>query len=132
MDFKKLLTNPYVLAAAGGAAGYYFKGRHTSGKGKYLWPAGGVATGYVAGLALQRVLYPPSLPAETVPREIKSSEEYLVDLDAEDTLQTAAGVPDGMPPAATVEEPPEDLGSLGGDTLGSMGLSDVEIDDLAN
>lgn len=129
MDIKALLTSPYVLAAAGGAASYYFKGRHEKGKGKYLWPAGGVVAGYVAGVALQKLLAPPpaALPAQQSQAPLPEGDAGI-DLDFDDEPQLVAAAQ----AAEVAAIAPEELGSLGGDSVGGGILSDSEIDELVN
>jgi len=81
----KTLTNPYLLAAAGGVGGYYVKGRDAQGITRYVWVGGGIVAGYTLGKTLQRSLQPAQVAARAVAPAVAAA--------ARQTAAAAAALP---------------------------------------
>lgn len=109
MDFKNLI--PFLTAAAGAGAGYYFLGQEKKGdkrvprEGLEPWATavGGALVGYVAGQFVASRFQPPpaatALPAANVETPAQRGEQY-VDLDGAPVSKPLA-----LPPAQSVPVP---------------------------
>lgn len=139
----KTLTNPYLLAAAGGVGGYYVKGRDAEGFPRYAWIGGGAVAGFALGQALQRSIQATpavavaagataaataatqavgALPVRATPAEEMVDFTDEVDVDAIFNPATASAAP-----AATAQKPAvrpatttQSAAAVGGNHLGSL------------
>lgn len=137
MDYKSLL--PFLTAAAGAGAGYFFFGRAKPGQ-KVAKPAmevwataiGGALVGYAAGQFVRgRLQQAPALPQAASPKPAPADD--TVDLDA--PLALPEHQSDSVDVRATDADDAaimDSMGSLAGsgeDGLGSY-EQDVDVDDI--
>jgi len=153
MDLKNLI--PFLTAAAGAGASYYFLGREKKGdkrvprEGLEPWATavGGALVGYVAGqFVASKFTKPvvPALPATNVETAVQTGEQY-VDLDGAPRLAlpaprptsiqipTADIQPDTRADGASDAELLNSLGSLAGtgeDGMGSYEGAYGDVDDI--
>jgi len=137
----KTLTNPYLLAAAGGVGGYYVKGRDAQGITRYVWVGGGIVAGYTLGKTLQRSLQPAQVAARAVAPVVAAAarqtaaaaaalpahQEETIDLtdgaDVDTLFAQPAAPATQMRPAASVQTVPAPAAPtqpMSGNHLGSL------------
>jgi hypothetical protein len=153
------ITNPYVLAGLGGAAGYYFFGRKDGktmeGKRPYVAAGIGAVGGLAAGKLIQHMRMQQQAQISTqqqqaqiqaAQQEVAAQAQGMADYYNMETVE--GGVPDvdeafgqqappqaqheqGVPLQADLEAPVDGLGlgSLEGTNLGSNGLGSLGRDD---
>ena len=132
------VTNPWVMAGLGGAAGYYFFGRKDGktieGKTPYIAAGVGAAAGLAAGKLIQSMRTAPQIapaqqPAQVAAQQAAAQEAaaqgdyYAMDSVDAPNVDEAFGQP-GVPFQADMETP-MGLGSLDGTNLGSEGLGSL-------
>jgi hypothetical protein len=147
------ITNPYVLAGLGGAAGYYFFGRKDGktmeGKRPYVAAGIGAVGGLAAGKIIQHMRMQQQLPAQQQQAQIAAQQQAQQQASADyynmETVEGGGQTVDEVfgqqaPTAAQYQqvplqadlEAPVDglgLGSLEGTNLGSNGLGSLGRDD---
>jgi len=151
------LTNPYVLAGIGGAAGYYFFGRKDGktmeGKRPYVAAGIGAVGGLAAGKLIQhmRMQQLPAqqqaqIAAQAAAGAAQAAAQGMADYYNMETVEGGAPNVDevfgqqapppaysdrGVPLQADLEAPVDGLGlgSLEGTNLGSNGLGSLGRDD---
>jgi len=145
------ITNPYVLAGIGGAAGYYFFGRKNGktieGKRPYVAVGIGAVSGLAAGKLIQHMRMQPQLTAaQQQPQLTPQQQEDAAQAKAQGMADYYMDTVEGGEPSvdevfgqqsvgaalqADLEEPVDGLGlgSLGGTNLGSGGLGSFDRDD---
>lgn len=140
------VTNPWVLAGVGGAAGYYFFGRKdgktVEGKRPYIAAGVGAAAGLAAGKLIQHYRMQPAqlTPPQAQQAQIQAAQqaaqaaeaaEYYdmdsVETDVDSVFQQAQAQPQApqVPLQADINQP-VGLGSLDGSTLGSSSLGSFD------
>jgi hypothetical protein len=117
---KNLL--PFITAAAGAGASYYFLGKEKKGdkrvtrEGLEPWAvaAGGGLVGYIAGQFISSRLKPPPAPAVAAPepKQVQEQPDQYVDLD---------GAPAGLPAPMSTEPDTRASGADDSDLMDSMG-----------
>lgn len=133
------VTNPWVMAGLGGAAGYYFFGRKDGktidGKRPYIAAGVGAAAGLAAGKLIQSMrtqqaqIAPAQQPAQVAAQQAAQQEAaaqgdyYSMENVATPDVDEAFGQA-GVPLQADMEAP-VGLGSLEGTNLGSEGLGSL-------
>lgn len=136
----KLATNPWVLAAAGGVAGYYLFGREDGktkkGKTPYIAGAVGAGVGLAAGKMIQsmraagqQTVLPPGVTPEMIaahqgPEAVADDYYSVGDVDQVFGQGAPAGAPNQptIDPLAGIQsdiEQPMGFGTLDGTSLGS-------------
>jgi hypothetical protein len=148
------LTNPWVLAGIGGAAGYYFFGRKDGktmeGKRPYIAAGVGAAAGLAAGKLIQHYrMQAAQVPAAAQQQQVSAGQQAAAQQGYAEyyDLETVEAAPDvdaafnqappqayaeqGVPLQADLEAPSDalGLGSLEGTNLGSSGLGSLGRDD---
>lgn len=114
MDFKNLI--PFLTAAAGAGASYYFLGREKKGdkrvprEGLEPWATavGGALVGYVAGQFVASKIQPPPPPA--LPKNVETAAqrgEQYVDLDGQPARPLALPAPQAQIPVPTAAIQPD-------------------------
>lgn len=153
------ITNPWVMAGLGGAAGYYFFGREDGktkeGKTPYVAAGVGAAAGLAAGKLIQHMRMQQALQAPQQAPQIDQTQQQSAQQQSSQQDQSAQGdyysmgtVPDvdevfgqQSAPQAQYQQPQEEmplqadleepmgLGSLDGTSLGSAGLGSFNRED---
>jgi hypothetical protein len=149
------ITNPYVLAGLGGAAGYYFFGRQDGktmeGKRPYVAAGIGAVGGLAAGKLIQHMRTKQAQQvqaqqqAQVAAGQQAAAAQGMADYYNMETVEGAPNVDEvfgqqapaaaqyqrGVPLQADLEAPVDGLGlgSLEGTNLGSSGLGSLGRDD---